>query len=317
MTQKIDPKKRRNKKLITGSRWTIFFVFAGTCLLSFLFWLTPRLTSFRQQLTSPLVISSNNKTDDHLDLGPAKNPAVMIDQFKKLTQDLAGSFSFVVWNLKDDSIYGLKQDKVMPAASLVKLPVMVAYFRQVEAGKLSPLVGYTLASNDKVNGAGLLVNQPAGTIWTNDKLVNLMGKYSDNTAYNIIKQRVGPIAINQIIKDLKMEQTNLEEYETSPLDIARLFKAVFDEGIINQDNRKKFFDSLTDTAFEERIPSGIPENIKVAHKVGTEVRTFSDAGIIFADPPFILVIMSNNAAQDKTEKLMADFAAMVYEFETN
>jgi len=310
------PKRRRNRKQIIGSRWTIFFVFLATSFLSFVFWLLPQLTNFWQELKSPLVIVSNqNQVDEYLDLGPTKNPQELITQFKEMTLNLAGDYGFVVWALKDDRVYGSKEEKVFPAASLMKLPVMIAYFRQVEAGELNSWTRYVLRNEDKVGGAGTLINQSAGTFWTNDQLVNLMGQYSDNTAFAVIRNRVGEEKINQTIKDLKMEKTSLEEFETTPLDIARLFKAVFDEGVINKKHRQAFLDSLTETIFEERIPKGMPEEIKVAHKIGTDTGTYSDGGIVFSIDPFILVVMSKNAAQGKAETLIADFASLVYEFE--
>ena len=316
-TQNHQPKKRRNKKQITGSRWAIFFVFLITSLLSFVFWLSPQLTNFWQGLKSPLVIvSSQNQVDEHLDLGPIKDPQKLIAQFKEMSSNLAGDYGFVVWALKDDRVYGSKEEKIFPAASLMKLPVMITYFRQVEAGELKSWARYVLKDEDKIGGAGMLINQSAGAFWTNDQLISFMGKYSDNTAFAIIREKVGEEKINQTIEDLKMEKTNLTEFETTPLDIARLFKAVFDEGVINKPHRQDFLDSLTETVFEKRIPEGISEKIKVAHKVGTDMGTYSDGGIIFSADPFILVVMSKNAAQGKAETFIADFTSLVYKFET-
>ena len=74
---------------------------------------------------------------------------------------------------------------------------------------------------------------------------------------------------------------------------------------------------LTKTAFEDRLPAGLPRKVRVAHKIGTEIGSFSDAGIVFAERPFILVIMSKAARESEALKVLPEIAKVVWEFENN
>jgi len=75
---------------------------------------------------------------------------------------------------------------------------------------------------------------------------------------------------------------------------------------------------LTTTAFESRIPAGVPEGIRVAHKIGNEVGVISDAGIVFIpDKPFVLVILSQGTneviAKEKFPQLVNEIYWLVAE----
>jgi len=53
-----------------------------------------------------------------------------------LTKDLRGSYGVYVYRMDDRKEYGLNQDKIFPAASLMKLPVMITLYQKVETGKV-------------------------------------------------------------------------------------------------------------------------------------------------------------------------------------
>jgi beta-lactamase class A len=72
---------------------------------------------------------------------------------------------------------------------------------------------------------------------------------------------------------------------------------------------------LTKTGFEDRIPAGIPKEVRVAHKIGTEIGVFSDAGIVFSQKPFVLVIMSREAKESEAKEVLPKIAKAVWEWE--
>ena len=66
--------------------------------------------------------------------------------------------------------------------------------------------------------------------------------------------------------------------------------------------------------FNEGIPAGLPKGVPVAHKTGEITRIHHDAAIVFAQRPFILVILVRGLAEKKdSAALMADISKSLYE----
>lgn len=93
------------------------------------------------------------------------------------------------------------------------------------------------------------------------------------------------------------------------------FRKIYQAEIVSQKHRDEILEFLTETAFEDRIPAGLPEGIKAAHKIGTELGNYSDAGIVFSDAPFVLVIISKNARESEALEVLPQITQKVWEFE--
>src|SRR5215831_3741338 len=85
----------------------------------------------------------------------------------------------------------LNPDRVMDTMSVIKLPLMVEAFRQIEAGKFSLSDRYSLRDPDKRPGTGILRRLDNGGSLTIKDLLTLMIIVSDNTATDVIFQKVG------------------------------------------------------------------------------------------------------------------------------
>lgn len=208
------------------------------------------------------------------------------------TKDLSGIYGVYVVDLQSSNKYGFNQDEQMQAASLIKLPVMALTFKLAEEGSLDLSTKYTLKTSDKILGSGSLYGKPEGTQITYLRLLEYMGKESDNTAFGIMRKILGDGQIDEYIKQIGLSQTDLSQNLTSPKDVGKFFEDLWEGRLLNEVNRQILQTYLTDTIWEEWVPKFIPE-YKVAHKFGREVHVINDAGIVFATPPYTLVIMSD------------------------
>lgn len=236
--------------------------------------------------------------------------------FVELTSDYSGIYGLYVLRLGNGSRYGVNEDDVLQAASLIKLPVMVALYKEEEEGRLSLEEKYILKSEDKVAGAGSLYGKPSGHEVTYRELLRLMGKQSDNTAFRIVKTLLGEEKIDEVIREIGMVNTSLSENTTTPSDVGVLFEGVFNGNLINEENRNEFFEFLTDTVFESWISDGVPDDVSVAHKFGREQNVVNDAGIVFADAPYVLVVMGDKIVEREADELIPNVSRMVYTTET-
>lgn len=241
--------------------------------------------------------------------------SVVNNQFLKKTNYLQGNYAFYVVRLVSGYNYGVEKDKIMPAASLIKLPVMLAMYIEEENGNLDLDETYTLQDEDKISGAGSLANQPAGYEIKYRDLIKLMGKQSDNTAFNIARKKIGDQKINQTIDDIGMLSTSLENNETTPTDIGIFFERLWSGDLISPVNKEELLFYLTDTEFEDWLAAGIPENVKVAHKYGVLSDVVNDAGIIYTNEPFVMVLMSERVNREEANGILPELSRLIYEHE--
>ncbi len=272
-------KKQPGLSLVNG-RWTIVVFFLLTVIASLFFYLQAEAPGFWQRLISPAVIST---------LPDQFSPESVLDQIKLLTKDLRGTYGVVVYRWESQIEYGLHQEEPFPAASLIKLPVMLTLYQEAEKGNLD-LVDYR-------------------------ELAEAMGKRSDNVAFNQSVKILGEEKIQQTIDLLGMKGTSFEKNETTPQDIALFFQKLDGGGGMSDEHREEIFSFLTDTIYEDRIPAGVPEGVQVVHKIGTEMGSFSDAGIVFSERPFVLVILSKNARESEANEVLPAITRAVWEFE--
>lgn len=199
--------------------------------------------------------------------------------FKEATNDYSGLYSFYIYDIKGDYYYGYNHQETMQAASLIKLPVMYLAMKNGE---------------DRT-------------------LIEAMGKRSDNSAFNKMVSKLGRENINRAIVDLGMSHTSLDKNTTTPEEVGMFFKKLYLNELLSNDDSKLLQNYMTDTIFENWLRSGIPEEIKVVHKYGREARSVSDAGIIMADKPFVLVIMTDGVIESEADELIPKLAKLLYD----
>jgi len=307
------PKKPRK---ISGSRWAIVVVLAGSLAACGVLFFYAKIADFRSGLTEPWRLSSvvEQTGEEVARATPTPDTGELLTQVGEITEGLRGKYGFYVKHIGNGSDYGLKQDEVYPAASLMKLPVIIALYEEAETGKLDLETEYVLKAADKAGGAGVLQGKANGSSWSYRQMVEMMGKYSDNTAFAVFRRLLGDERIEKTIGKIGLEKTSLASFESSPAEIGKLFYWLYSGGLA-KNSREEILAFLTETIYEERIPAGVPEGIRVAHKVGTDLGVFADGGIVFAEKPYVLVIMTEGARDDEAKEAVVKISRAVWNFE--
>jgi beta-lactamase class A len=133
---------------------------------------------------------------------------VTIDhRIQNAIQGFPGSVSLFAKNLDTGKTYELRADEPVPTASTIKLPIMVELFAEAEEGKLDWNQKLELTDQDKVSGSGVLTELSGGDLLPIRDLMHLMIVVSDNTATNLILDRIGGNAVNQRMAQLGLKQT--------------------------------------------------------------------------------------------------------------
>ncbi len=142
--------------------------------------------------------------------GSASQPksTVTIDhRVRTAIQGFPGTVSLYAKNLDTGASYELEADAPVPTASTIKLPIMVELFAEAEEGKLDWNQKLELTDQDKVSGSGVLTELSGGDLLPIRDLMHLMIVVSDNTATNLILDRIGGNAVNRRMAQLGLKQT--------------------------------------------------------------------------------------------------------------
>jgi beta-lactamase class A len=174
-----------------------------------------------------------------------------------------------------------------------------------------------LKASDKVGGSGSLFGKPIGYEITYRNILELMGKQSDNTAFRIARNTLGDSVINEYMKKYGMTHTDLDENLTTPEDIGNFFEGVWTNNFLSVRHKNALLDSLTDTWYEAWLPAGIPTGIRIAHKYGREVHVINDAGIVYTEKPYVIVVMSKGILDSEGDAVIPEISRMVYTLETS
>ena len=236
------------------------------------------------------------------------------ERIKKLIFDLQGEYAVYFKSLEEGKgEWGIDEEREMEAASLIKVPIILTLYKKTALGEIDLETKYVLADKDKVPGAGGMLYKKAGTVYSYRKMAELMGKSSDNTAAKILTRILGAEAIQRAIEDLEMKKTSFGENKTTAKDVGGMFEKLYKNEVLSAEASEEILSFLTKTQFEERIPAGLPEEIRVAHKIGTETEVISDGGIVYGKNPYILVILSERVKAVEAEKMLPEISKVVWE----
>lgn len=202
----------------------------------------------------------------------------------------SGEYSIYVYRLVDKQGYGLNSDRVLPAASIMKVPIMVAGYRKVEDGSLK--------------------------LEETRNLLEAMGKRSDNDAPAALINMIGRPFMRQTVADLDMAATDFDQNTTTAYDVAVMWKNLYEGKILAPEHWQQLQEFLTDSIFEERIPAGVPDGIRVIHKVGTDLDVWADAGIVFAARPVVIVVLNDQVRLEEAKELVPNLVETIYRAET-
>jgi beta-lactamase class A len=123
----------------------------------------------------------------------------------------SGTWTFALTELGSGGHIGHNEDDVMPAASLIKVPTLIALYQAAYEGRLSLDDRITLQDEHRFPGSGVLQHMTSGAEMSVRDAAVLMIIISDNTATNMVADLVGHDYINEQQRRMGCEKTTLFE----------------------------------------------------------------------------------------------------------
>ena len=237
----------------------------------------------------------------------------MEDSIRGIVRQTDAVVGVAIVDLTDQRSFYMNADAVYPTASTIKIAVLAELYRQHELGsgaKLGDL--YTVNAKDGVGTEGILQSMSAGVSRiTNRDLALLMVSLSDNSATNVLIDRVGMDNVNAWLVQLGLERTRLRrhmldvkaaqegrENTSTPRELVTMLQALHGGRVFGKATTDDFFKMLA-TQKSSYIPRLLPADLMSANKPGSLDAVRNDAGIVFVPGrPFAIAVMTTFARDE-------------------
>jgi beta-lactamase class A len=221
-----------------------------------------------------------------------------------------GKVAVGVKNLTTGETWYHNGDAVMPTASLIKVAVLVEAYMQADEGKVNLRDKVILREADKVPGSGVLAPHFSdGASFSLRDAVRLMIAASDNTATNLVLDRVGIANVNKRMAEWGCPETRINakvfrgsttsvdkartnKYglgSTTAKEMVKLFEKIQTNDGVRPALKLVMLEHLKKNDDKDKFSSLLPPGIVVAHKDGSVSDSRTDAGLLFT-PAGVLVV---------------------------
>jgi beta-lactamase class A len=216
--------------------------------------------------------------------------------------DFKGKVWIYAKNLDTGKDYGLRPDEHVRTASTIKLPIMVEVFRQVAEGRIAWSDQFELTKANKVGGSGILNEFSDGSKIDLKTATVLMIVVSDNTATNLILDKVSSNSVNEFMARLGLHGTlslrkvggggDARAYEeplnklfgigrSTSRDMVRLLEMLENGEVVSKEASAEMIAILRRQQYKDGIGRNSLDTVPVASKSGALDRLRSDVGIVY------------------------------------
>jgi len=226
---------------------------------------------------------------------------------------LDGVLGVAIEDLTSGQRFLLRGNEVFPQASSIKIAVLAGLYRQAQSGKLNLIDLYTVQASDLVADSSIMGGLTPGiTRVTLRDLATMMVAVSDNSATNVLIDRVGMENVNSLMNSLGLANTRLRrkmmdlkaagegrENISTPQDMMVLLEGLFRGKVLGKAMTDDFFKMLS-TPKSSFIPRDLPEGLKIANKPGELEGVRNDSGLVFlANRPYIICVMTTYLRRER------------------
>ena len=250
---------------------------------------------------------------------PATDP-VLRRSLQPLLEQHRGDVGLVIQGLDSGVRYEFNADVPMPTASLIKLPILITVYRQVQEGRLDLSRQVPVTRDDKVAGSGILAGHFSdGISLPLRDLARLMIRYSDNTATNLVIEQIGLPATTAMMESLGLEHTKLHSKvfrrdssiapvrsskfgigSTTAGETTQILSRLASGELLSKELTGQIIEHLSSCDDNTKIAAGLSAGVKFAHKTGAVSNCRTDAGIIYTATEPVAVCLLTNKNEDQS-----------------
>ncbi|WP_243302221.1 serine hydrolase [Geothrix oryzisoli] len=279
-----------------------------------------RASSLGLLALAPVCLSAQPPSAQAAPAKPRLQPRLwtrMSEDITKIADEVDGRVGVFIRSLETGDTFSLHGEEVFPAASTIKLALLLELYRRPEEGqervpraRLSD--EYLLQPRDLAEDSAILGNLTPGTRLTNRDLALFTVVVSDNSATNILIDRLGMARVNATLERLGLKNTHLRrkmmdlqaaregrENLTTPRELADLLGAIQRGPDLAPEARADLM-RLLRTPKDGFLTRLLPEALPVANKPGVLPGVRNDVGLVLLkDRPFLIAVMTSHLRDER------------------
>ena len=254
----------------------------------------------------------------------------VLESIRTRMADIPGHTGFYYLNLITGTEFGVREDEIFGAASVIKLPLYMHVLAECDAGRMSMTEKLTVTDEDKVPICGALTLF-SGSVQTDiETLCKLMISISDNTATNKLIDRCTIPAAQEGFRRMGLTKTQLTRklFDRTasraglrnvicPKEIGQLLAMLHRGRFVSETICRAAFDTLLLQQVDHKLNGRICGEVPIAHKTGEDDRLSNDVGIVYAPQPFVICFAGHDTDVYRWEDLMRNAAYELWQTQLN
>ena len=253
---------------------------------------------------------------------------LMIREMDNMATRYPGRVSIYLKDLKSGKTWMYHPDDLFPAASLIKVPVMIATFYKIREGQLALDEKLSISRRNRVGGSGSLKWRQDGTKLTMRELLVHMINESDNTATKMVLDRLGIGFVQQQFPRMGLLYTGIyeegmsikggrvmHENYTTAREMSLLMENIYKGNAVDKLSSEIMLDILKKPkAVASRLAKGMPAGWEIAHKTGLLRQACHDSAI-FLSPNgdyAITVLTGQNRSYSQAKDFITKLAKVTF-----
>lgn len=273
-------------------------------------------------LTNPILDCENNISGEEL--------IVQSKLINEKVEDLKDKYSInhislYFRDLNNGPWIGINEKEEFSPASLLKVPIMMAFLRQAEDNNSLLEKRVTVSENDlnKFLIPNIVFDDllKVGQTYSLTEVAESMIEKSDNTGVVILLKNIKLNYLSGVFNSVGVpfKDTSVE-VSVRVKDYAGFFRVLYNSSYLNREMSEKALEMLSKGGYMNGLKKGVPPEVIIAHKFGErtidkekENTQLHDCGIVYyPERPYLLCIMTRGENFNNQEKVIEEISRFVY-----
>ena len=236
-----------------------------------------------------------------------------------LLEGANGSYGIYMEDLVSGAWTGINEREGFVPASLAKVPLSMAIMKKIENGDMSLDQKIETIDSDLDPRYSEIAQNGSGQVYTVKELLTLMLRRSDNTAQAALYRQLSPEEMEEasIAVGIRSISKPEEDVKITPKQYSNIFRSLYFSSYLKRPSSQYLLSVMTNTKFRGVLQAGVPEGVKVAHKIGVwnNEKSYHDCGIVYyPDNPYFLCVMTKNSNPERAEERIISISREAYNF---